>query len=79
MRPYTASGDRLRTIQAGTLDAYSVYSFVNPWVTPARRRPDQVDVTRLCEDYELCATVEDHSHTFRAARPEGRWSESSDG
>lgn len=68
---YTAGGDHPRTIRAGTLDAYSVYKFVNSWTTPARRRLDRVDVTRLCEDYEVCVTHDGAGQTFRAALPEG--------
>jgi hypothetical protein len=67
----TTTTDRLRTVPAGDLDRYSSYSFVSEWTTPARRRLDTVDVTRLCDDYEACATTTDHGHTFRAALPEG--------
>jgi len=67
----TTQTDRLRTLPAGELDRYSSYGFVSDWATPARRRLDTVDITRICDDYEVCATTADHGHTFRAALPEG--------
>ena len=66
---HTAGSDQPRTIRAGDLDAHSSYTYVAEWTTPARRRLDTVDVTRLCDDYEVCATPADHGHTFRAALP----------
>ena len=68
---YTVGGDRARTIRADNLDAYSVYTFVNSWSTPLRRRLNRVDVTRLCNDYEVCVAHEGHGQAFRAVLPEG--------
>lgn len=70
--PYTTKGlDEIRFQRAGDLREKRYYQFINDWNilhgTPLR----QVDITDIIEDYEICATTEEHGLTFRSQLPDG--------
>jgi hypothetical protein len=70
--PYrTGSISRTRFQRAGDLDDRELYHFLNQWQTVPGDDIETVDITDLCSDFEACATIDSHGHTFRAALPEG--------
>jgi DNA polymerase I len=70
--PFTTPDvDTPRLARAGTLGERAAYTFLSEWTTPSRPTRDTVDITDWLDDYEMCAAIDVHGNTFRAALPEG--------
>jgi len=70
--PYTTKGlDEIRFQRAGDLHDQRYYQFINDWQILHGEPLRQVDITELLEEYEICATTEEHGLTFRSELPEG--------
>jgi DNA polymerase I len=67
----TKSIPELRFEQAGDLDKRGYYKFVNEWKPVPRKRLKTVDIIEFVDEYEICASIEAHGHSFRAALPDG--------
>ncbi|WP_436932707.1 hypothetical protein [Halosimplex halobium] len=61
----------LQTRPARQLDANEEYKFANEWRTLPGERLEEVDVTDLLDDYEICAATDVHGHTVRRKLPDG--------
>lgn len=55
-----------RFVEAGDLDRATNYELPHDWEGPDGERVDEVDLTKLLDDYEVWVRPEVHGHTFAA-------------
>lgn len=67
----TKANSNVRKTTAANLQQWFQRRFVNEWEPRSRTRLEEVDITDIVDDYEICATSEEHGHSFRADLPDG--------